>query len=58
VTFHGGRDSPIPFQPYRLGFDATATIKRSDFGLTNTFWSGFISDDVTLAIEAELELQK
>lgn len=58
VTFNGGRDSPIPFQPYRLGFDATATIKRSDFGLTNTFWSGFVSDDITLAIEAELELQK
>jgi polyisoprenoid-binding protein YceI len=58
VTFNGGRDSPIPFQPYRLGFDATATIKRSDFGLTNTFWSGFVSDEITLAIEAELELQK
>jgi polyisoprenoid-binding protein YceI len=58
VTFNGGRDSPIPFQPYRIGFDATGTVKRSDFGLTNTFWSGFVSDDITLAIEAELELQK
>ncbi|HSZ74224.1 MAG TPA: YceI family protein, partial [Rhizomicrobium sp.] len=58
VTFNGGRDSPIPFQPYRIGFDATGTIKRSDFGLTNTVWSGFVSDDVTLAIEAELERQK
>lgn len=58
VTFNGGRDSPIPFKPYRIGFDATGTVKRSDFGLTNTFWSGFVSDDITLAIEAELELQK
>jgi polyisoprenoid-binding protein YceI len=58
VTFNGGRDSPIPFKPYRIGFDATGTIKRSDFGLTGTMWSPFVSDDVTLGIEAEFEQQK
>jgi polyisoprenoid-binding protein YceI len=57
VTFNGGRYPPIPFQPYRLGFDATATIKRSDFGLTGAIWSGMVSDEVQLRIECELEKQ-
>jgi polyisoprenoid-binding protein YceI len=53
VTFNGGRGSGGPLQPYRIGFDAKATLKRSDFGLTNMIWSGFVSDDVQLLIEAE-----
>lgn len=53
VTFNGGQGSGEPMQPYRLGFDATATIKRSDFELTHMFWSGFVGDDVQLLIEAE-----
>lgn len=57
VTFKGARNPPIPFQPYRIGFNATATIKRSDFDLTHTMWSGIVADDVTLLIEAEGELQ-
>jgi polyisoprenoid-binding protein YceI len=55
VTFNGGRGTGEPLQPYRLGFDATATLKRSDFGLTHVFWTGFVSDEVTLMIEAEAE---
>jgi polyisoprenoid-binding protein YceI len=55
VTFNGGRDSPFPLQPYRIGFDATATVRRSDFGLTRMMWSGLVSDDVNLMIECELE---
>jgi polyisoprenoid-binding protein YceI len=55
VTFNGGRDSPMPLQPYRLGFDATATVRRSDFGLTRMMWSGLVSDDINLMIECELE---
>jgi polyisoprenoid-binding protein YceI len=55
VTFNGGRNSPLPLQPYRIGFDATATVKRSDFGLTHTMWSGMVGDEVTLWIECELE---
>lgn len=57
VTFNGGRNSPIPFAPYRLGFDATGTIHRADFGLTGYIWGGFVGDDVTIAIEAEFERQ-
>jgi len=57
VTFKGARNPPIPLQPYRIGFNATATIKRSDFDLTHTMWSGIVADDVTLLIEAEGELQ-
>ncbi len=55
VTFNGGRNSPMPLQPYRIGFDATATVKRSDFGLTHVIWSGLVSDEVNLMIECELE---
>jgi polyisoprenoid-binding protein YceI len=57
VTFNGGRNSPIPFQPYRIGFDATGTIKRADFGLDGMMWSGMVSDDVQLEIECEMEKQ-
>jgi polyisoprenoid-binding protein YceI len=57
VTFNGGRNSPIPFAPYRIGFDATGTLKRSDFGLTGYIWGGFVGDDITIAIEAEFEKQ-
>jgi polyisoprenoid-binding protein YceI len=55
VTFNGGRNSPFPMQPYRIGFDASGTVRRSDFGLTHAMWSGMVSDDVTLMIECELE---
>ena len=57
VTFKGARNPPIPFQPYRIGFDATATIHRADFDLTHAIWSGMVGDDVTLLIEMEGELQ-
>jgi len=57
VTFNGGRNSPIPFAAYRLGFDATGTIKREDFGLTGYIWGGFVGDEATIAIEAEFEKQ-
>ena len=53
VTFNGGRGTGQPMQPYRIGFDATATLKRSDFGLTHVIWTGFVADEVTLMIEAE-----
>lgn len=57
VTFNGGRNSPIPFQPYRIGFDATGTIHRADFDLDGMIWSGLVGDDVTLMIESEMEKQ-
>jgi polyisoprenoid-binding protein YceI len=55
ITFNGGRNAPIPFQPYRIGFDATATIHRADFGIDGMIWSGFVGDDVKLMIECEME---
>ena len=36
-----------------IGADATATIKRSDFG--STYLNNLVGDDVTLQIEAEFE---
>lgn len=57
VTFDGGRNSPMPLQPYRIGFDATGTVKRSDFGLTGMIWSGLVGEDVALTIECEMEKQ-
>ncbi|HSC20016.1 MAG TPA: YceI family protein [Rhizomicrobium sp.] len=55
VTFNGGRRLPLPMVGYRIGFDATGTIKRSDFGLTHVIWNGFVSDEVNLIIDCEME---
>jgi polyisoprenoid-binding protein YceI len=57
VTFDGGRNSPMPLQPYRIGFDATANVRRADFGLTGMMWSGLVGEDVALTIECEMEKQ-
>ncbi len=54
VVFNGVRAMDKPTPTTRLGFDATATIKRSDFGLTDVAWSAFVGDEVTLLIEVEL----
>lgn len=50
VTFNGGGQNPISKQPV-LGFDATGTIKRSDFGLKT--YLPMVGDDVRLDISAE-----
>lgn len=51
VTFHQLRRAPLP--PFRrtAGFSATATLKRSDFGIDA--WKSMIGDEVELRIEAE-----
>jgi polyisoprenoid-binding protein YceI len=54
VTFNGGAKSPMG-GGYALGFHATGTIRRSDFGLDHMFWSRFVSDDVQLTIEAQFD---
>lgn len=52
VTFHGGvRRADIG--KYMLGFSATTTVRRADFGLTKMMWAGFVADEVNLLIEAE-----
>lgn len=40
---------------HRMGFSATTTIKRSQFG--STAWRAFVGDDVQLIIEAEFVRQ-
>jgi len=52
VRFNGGEKSPMG-GGYELGFHATGTIRRSDFGLDKMIWSRFVSDEVQLTIEAQ-----
>jgi len=51
VTFNQLKRHPMP--PFRrtAGFSATATLKRSDFGMDA--WKSVIGDEVQLRIEAE-----
>lgn len=51
VTFNQLKRHPLP--PFRrtAGFSATATLKRSDFGIDA--WKSVIGDEVSLRIEAE-----
>src|SRR5580698_1312395 len=44
---------PIPFGRRAAGFEATTTIKRSDFG--STYLNNLVGDEVTLQIDAEFE---
>jgi polyisoprenoid-binding protein YceI len=55
VTFIGAGHEPLPIPLGRraAGFEATGTIKRSDFG--SSYLLGMIGDEVTLQIEAEFE---
>ena len=57
VTFNGGMMHPFA-NAYAIGFDATGSFKRSDFGLDKVNWSPFVSDEVQLTIEAEFVAQK
>ena len=58
VTFNGGVVSPMGGSGYDLGFHATATVKRSDFGLDKMMWTSFVGDEVKLTIEAMFVQQK
>ncbi len=44
---------PLPLGQRAAGFEATTTIKRSDFG--STYLSNLVGDEVTLTIEAEFD---
>jgi polyisoprenoid-binding protein YceI len=57
VVFNGGEQNPLN-DSYAIGFRATATIKRSDYGMTGAAWSSLVSDDVQLVIEAMFQRQK
>jgi polyisoprenoid-binding protein YceI len=43
---------------YALGFHATTSVKRSDFGITGMPWESLVGDDVKLIIEAMFQQQK
>jgi polyisoprenoid-binding protein YceI len=43
---------------YAMGFSASTTIRRTDFGITGMRWEPFVSDDVKLIIEALFQQQK
>jgi len=58
VVFNGGLPAPMGASAYDIGFHASATIKRSDFGLDKMMWASFVSDDVKLIIEAMFQQQK
>jgi len=52
VTLNGVGVHPMTQKP-TLGFSATATIKRSDFGITK--WAQFVGDSVQIIIETEIQ---
>lgn len=57
ATFTGGEQDPLN-GAYALGFHATATIKRSEFGLTDMSWTQLVGDDVHLIISAMFTQEK
>jgi polyisoprenoid-binding protein YceI len=57
VVFNGARKNPLTGRDV-LGFHATASIRRSDYGLTGMIWEPLVSDDVQLVIEAMFEKEK
>lgn len=54
MTLVLNRIARYPLPPFRrtAGFSATATLKRSDFGMKS--WRSLVGDEVLLRIEAEL----
>jgi len=57
AVFGGGAPNPMG-DSYALGFHASATIKRSDFGMTGMMWNSMVGDEVALTIEALFDQEK
>ena len=55
VTFNGGARNMLT-RKYTLGFSATATLRRSDFGMKA--YIPLVGDEVTIEIEAEFQKSK
>lgn len=55
AEFHGSGTMPMTGAK-AAGFDAKATLKRSDFGLDE--WKGFVGDEVSLIISAEFSVAR
>ena len=52
ANFNALKRHPLTFRR-TIGFSASGTLKRSDFGMTS--WSSLVGDDVKLLIEVEAE---
>ena len=57
VTFGGVTQDPFTGAD-DIGFHATATVKRTDFGIAGMVWEGIVGDDVKLTIEAMFQHKK
>jgi polyisoprenoid-binding protein YceI len=57
VTFGGLTTDPFSGAD-DIGFHATATVKRTDFGITGMVWENIVGDDVKLTIEAMFQHKK
>ncbi len=57
TTFGGLTTDPFSGKD-DIGFHATTTVKRTDFGLTGMVWESVVSDDVKLTIEAMFQHAK
>lgn len=55
VTFHGATLSPFGGEELFVGFDATGSVKRSEFGLGK--WVPIVSDETRIFISAEFKKQ-
>jgi polyisoprenoid-binding protein YceI len=55
VTFHGAGLNPFNGEDLFVGFDATGSIKRSEFGLGK--WVPLVSDETRIFISAEFKKQ-
>jgi polyisoprenoid-binding protein YceI len=58
IVFNGGEPAPMGGSTYLLGFHATTTIHRADFGLASMPWTSLVGEDVKLTIEALFQRQK
>ncbi|MBV9990408.1 MAG: YceI family protein [Alphaproteobacteria bacterium] len=57
ATFGGVTQDPFSGAD-DIGFHATATVKRSDFGITGMVWENVVADEVKLTIEAMFQHKK
>ena len=57
ATFGGVTQDPFSGAD-DVGFHATATVKRTDFGITGMVWEGIVGDEVKLSIEAMFQHKK
>jgi len=57
TTFGGLTSDPFNGKD-DVGFHATTTVKRTDFGLTGMVWESVVGDDVKLTIEAMFQHSK